>query len=212
MLRLLLLFAVLFCVVTPSAAQTEPPGFSVAAGAGIAFPLHSEFSFDAFDWQASVRGHVTRRFLVEGVLGHWRHTTINRRTDVPLFGPSGVIGHVDEVTTETLDTMTVVGLNLLGTGTIGRLRISGGGGPGLLVNYERHSTNLSGCTAPAPSICESRSNGEWFVTFSLQALADVEVALTSHLSAVGRVMLAVPVKDPAFGHLTTTAGVRVSFY
>ena len=90
----------------------------------------SDFSFDAFDWQASVRGRATRHLLIEGMLDQWRHTKTSRRTNVPLLGPSGPIGHIDELTTETLDSMTAVGVNLLGTGTVGRVRISGGGGPG----------------------------------------------------------------------------------
>jgi hypothetical protein len=209
--RVWLVCTAIFCVATPAAAQTEPPGFSVAVGAGIAFPFHSDLNFDTFDRQASVRTRVTPRFLVEGMLDQWRHTTITRRADVPLFGQSGVIGHVDEVTTDTLDTITVVGLNLLGTGAIGRVRISGGGGPGLLVNYARYTVSLSGCTATVPSRCDGSSNEEWFVTFGVQALADVDVALTSHVSAVGRVLLALPVKDAGYGHLNATAGVRMSF-
>jgi hypothetical protein len=212
--RLLLtgfLIFVITAIAQPAAAQSEPPSLSIAAGAGIAVPFHSDFSFDAFAWQASIRGRATRHFLIEGMLDQWRHTTTSRRTNVPLLGPSGPIGHIDELTTETLDTMTAVGVNLLGTGTVGRVRISGGGGPGFLFYYDRHTTTLVGCSAPSPSICEGRTNSDGFLVFAAHGVADVDVALTRHVSAVGRVLMAVPVEDPGYGHLNATAGLRVSF-
>ena len=195
----------------PAAAQSEPPSLSLAAGAGVALPFHSDLKFDAFDWQASITGRAGRHFLIEGMVDQWRHTTTSRRTNVPLFGPSGVIGRIDELTSETLDTMTVVGVNLLGTGSVGRVRISGGGGPGFMVNYDRHITTLAGCSAPSPSICDGSTNSDGFLAFTVQGVADVDVALTRSLSAIGRFMIAVPVEDPGYGHVNTTVGLRVSF-
>ena len=209
--RFALLTVLITAVAQPAAAQSDPPSLSIAAGAGIAFPFHSDFSFDAFDWQVSIRGRAAKHLLVEGMLDQWRHTTTSRRTDVPLLGPTGQIGHIDELATETLDSMTVVGVNLMGTGSVGRVRISAGGGPGLMVHYDRHTTTLVGCSAPSPTTCNGGSNSDAGLVFTAQGVADVDVALTRHLSAIGRFMIVVPVEDPGFGHVNATAGLRISF-
>lgn len=210
-IRIGLLIGMVAAVTHPAAAQSQPPGLSIAAGAGIALPFHSDFSFDAFAWQASMRVRAADHLLIEGMLDQWRHTTTSRRRDIQIFNPSGVIGHIDEVTAESLDTMTVVGMSLLGTGSIGRVRISAGGGPGYMVEYERNRTTLSGCSAIVPYVCEGRTKMDSFLVFSIQALADVDVALTRNVSAVGRFMTAVPFRDPAYGHVNATAGLRLSF-
>lgn len=211
LLRLLLLFAVLFCVVTPSAAQSEPPAFSIAGGAGMAFPFHSDFQFDAFEWHASVRTRVAKYVLIEGMFDEWRHTTTSIRRDVTFRTLSGaVLGHADEVQLENADRFGVVGLNVLATGAIGRVMISGGGGPSLMLFRNTHSADFRGCTTITTGACHDSTSTNSEAAFAVQAVADVDFALTSMISAFGRALVAGPLRDPGAGHFGMVGGIRAS--
>jgi hypothetical protein len=208
-LACILLASTLWLLPAAAAAQDgEPPLVSVAAGAGRAFPFHSDFSFNAFAWQASARVRTARHFLMEGTYEQWRHTTERTFRNITLQGPNGVIGRVDEIRTEDTDTVTYAGLNLLGTGAIGRARISGGAGAGAMIFGSRFRQTLIGCTSSQPETCGEFTSRHDNYGFGLQALGELDVSIVPTLSAFARFTLAGPIEDPGAGHTALVGGVR----
>lgn len=210
LLRLLLLFVALFCVVTPAAAQSEPPAIAVSAGAGIAFPFHSDFQFNPFSWHVSAHNRVANHVLIEGAFDQWRHTTTSMLSKVPLRQGSVIVGRIDEVTLDEGESMSVLGLNVLGTGAIGRVRITAGGGPGLMTFRTKHSAAFSGCTSSEPRLCGGFTTRHANYKFSVQMVSELDLALTSRVSAFSRVNVAAPVEDPGAGHAAVIGGIRVA--
>ena len=89
--------------------------------------------------------------------------------------------------------MRTVGANALATGGSRRVTISGGGGIGAFA-YDRRG-----------------SSGNVFSSdgFTVQGVAEVDVALARRVQVFGRYVLVVPVRDPGFGHGTIGGGVRI---
>ena len=89
--------------------------------------------------------------------------------------------------------MRTVGANALATGGWQRVTISGGGGIGAFA-YDRRG-----------------SSGNVFSSdgFTLQGVAEVDVALARRVQLFGRYLVVVPVRDPGFGHATIGGGVRI---
>ena len=194
-----------------AAAQSEPPSFSISGGAGVAFPFHGDYSFNAFEWHVSMRTSVAKYFLVEGMFDEWRHTTNSATRDVTFRNGSGVVlGHADEVLIEDAERTSVLGLNFFVTGAVGRLRISGGGGPSLMTFRSNYSTSYRGCTATMTSLCNEHTNTNSESALGMQGVADLDVALTSNVSAFGRALVAGPFMDPGSGHFGMVGGVRLS--
>ena len=199
-------------VATPAAAQSEAPAFSVSAGGGIAFPFHSDYPSTAFDWHASVRTRATEHVFIEAMYDEWRGTTTSVTRDVTFRGPSGaLLGHADELRVEDANRIGLIGVSVLGTGAAGRVRLSAGGGASVMTFRSTYSSRFRGCTSTTPGICRDFTNTNSEATLAVQAVADVEVAITSHVSAFGRALLAGPPRDPAAGHMNVVGGVRVSF-
>jgi hypothetical protein len=210
-IRIEVVIHLLIFVVQPAAAQSEPPAFSVAAGAGVAFPFHGDFDFNAFDWHASIRTRVAKHVVVEGMFDEWRHTTRRATDDVTFRTLAGsVLGHADQVRTDDARRTGVLGLNFLLTGGAGRLRIAGGGGPSLLTFRNTYSTSYTGCTTTTTSGCRDFTNTNSEATFAAQAILDVDVAITPNISAFGRALIVGPPQDPGAGHLGLVAGARFS--
>jgi hypothetical protein len=89
--------------------------------------------------------------------------------------------------------MRTVGANALATGGFGRVTISGGGGIGAFA-YDRQG-----------------SSGNVFSSdgFTLQGVAEVDVAVVRRVQLFGRYLVVVPVVDPGFGHASIIGGVRI---
>lgn len=202
--------AALLLVSAPAAAQSDAPAAAgVGVGAGVAFPFHSDFSFRAFEWVASIRFPQEKHLLVEIAIDQWRHKTTHVVSDITLRDATGVIGHTDEIRTEDATTVTVIGVNALVTGTRGRMRVSAGGGAGVIRFADRYEVDVTGCTSPAPQHCQEYTRRDSRYDLSVQATADVELALRRRLSAFGRFNLVVPVEGPFTGHFGFVAGVRM---
>ena len=209
--RLLFFIPACLLLVTPAAAQSEPPSFSLSGGAGVAFPFHGDYSFNAFEWHVSIRTRVARHFLIEGMFDEWRHTTTQVTDDVTFRTLAGaVLGHADEVRTDEARRTGVIGLNVLVTGGAGRIRFSGGGGPSLMTFRSTYSTSYRGCTTITTSGCREYTHANSESALGMQGVADVDVALTSNVSAFGRALVAGPFMDPGSGHVGMVGGVRLS--
>ena len=201
---MLLLFSV------PAAAQSvESPRFSVAAGAGMAFPFHSDFPDDAFAWHVSGRIRTAKFLSVEVTFDQWRHESSRVLRDITLQSHSGIIGHVDEVLIEDSVSVDALSLSAMVGGTAGRVTIMGGGGPALVTYRERQSTTLTGCTATVPQTCQDRSFKHSNPELGLQGAVDAGVRVTSRISAFTRLNVVGPLSDPGSGHLGIVGGVRV---
>src|SRR5688572_26291210 len=109
----------------PAFAQSGRPGISVAAGAGSADPLHGDFAFRALAWGVDVRVGTSPHVMIEGVANGWHHQEESVRLNQPIQGPNGVIGVIGRLTQRTGRDISFVGVNLLGTGAVGRLRLNG---------------------------------------------------------------------------------------
>jgi hypothetical protein len=89
--------------------------------------------------------------------------------------------------------MRTVGFNALATGGSRRVTVSGGGGIGAFA-YDRRATTGNLFT----------SNG-----FTVQGVAEADVAVARRVQVFGRYLMVVPIVDPGFGHGTVMGGVRI---
>ena len=189
--RLLVAVAVVLLFAGPAAAQDpDDRHISVGAAAGIATPFHADFEFTAISWQADVRVDTARDFGFSVFIEEWRHTDEEVFGRHSVSGPSGIIGHVDRVTTRTEYVTRTIGWSLLGKNTMGRATITGGGGVSYFL-YTRNQFNSS--------------------SFAAQLQAGVDVLVAPHTSVMGQFRLVVPVQDPGFGHASYVGGARFVF-
>jgi hypothetical protein len=199
----------LVMIVTPAfaGAQTfEPPRFTIGAAGGVSNPLHGDLQNVAPSWDVSVRGQVARGLSIEGFMSRWRHSNETVQLGVPITGPTGLLGRVDEVTIESGDTVSMVGFSFLPTFTGGRVTVTGGGGPAMMVFRRDYAQRFSGCTPV--SVCSDseihRSNG----TFAVQLASSVDVRLASRVTTFGQFRAGIPTEDPGSGHFAVSAGFR----
>ena len=208
LLRYAFLILLLFSV--PAAAQSvESSRFSVAGGAGMAFPFHSDFPDDAFAWHVSGRIRTAKFLSVDVTFDQWRHESSRVLTDLTLQGPSGVIGHVDEVRIEDRVGVDALSVSAMLGGTVGRVTLMAGGGPALVTYRDHHSQTLTGCTATVPQTCQDSSSSFSNPELGLQGAVDAGVRVTSRISAFTRLNVVGPLSDPGSGHLGIVGGVRV---
>jgi hypothetical protein len=170
--------------------QTVQPRLSVAAGGGIANPLHADFDFTAPDWHVSVRAANTRHLAIEGFYEVWEHAE----------------GRIEQVTTHRMRT---AGLNLVATVGSPRVMVSGGGGISLIAYDRRYTIMASGCDAGVANVCENRFSSD---SFAFQGLAEVDVAVVRRVQAFGRYQLVAAFTDPGFGYANLSAGVRIVLF
>ena len=189
-----------FVMTAAASAQTlEEPRLTVGVGAGVADPFHGDFDFTAPTWQASVRGHTARHFVVEGFLSGWQHN------ESESFGLANGTGRIEQ---ETKRTIRVVGVNFLARST-GRVSVYGGGGPGYWLHERRFTQTPSGCDPSSGQPCGTVNTFN-SAAFSVQGTAGVDAALTSRIIAYGQYQIALPVEDVGIGHSAFTAGIRIA--
>jgi hypothetical protein len=195
----------------PAAAQgRNPPQLAASVAAGVANPLHGDLDFNALAWQVAVRGPLSQHVLLEGFFDAWRHTT---DLDFPgglLQGPQGVIGQYGGIAQRTVYFTYTVGLNVLARGEVGRLSITGGGGPGFL-SYERTFTQtFSDCQSTVPQACQTFQNRHTSRGFGVQGGVSADVALADRVAVFGQFQLAAPVEDFGSAHVSLMGGLRVA--
>jgi outer membrane scaffolding protein for murein synthesis (MipA/OmpV family) len=206
---LLMISFLIALAATPARAQSAASGrFSVGAAAGIATPLHGDFDFTAQAWQVDVRLDTARHFASTVFFEQWLRKDEEIRTGVMLTGPTGPIGRVDRIVSETSHRASVLGWSLLAKST-GRIVVSGGGGVSYLVYSRRFTQTLEGCT-PA-SLCDTSRSDHDSSAFAAQLQAGIDAELVPHLAVMGQFRLIVPIEDPGFGHHTVLGGVRFRF-
>jgi hypothetical protein len=204
--------AALVAVATADAgAQTvAEPRLTFGGGAGIANPFHGDFDFTPATWQASVRAHQGHHLVVEAFLSRWWHRSSSESFDVLVHGPSGPLGRVERIAQETTRTVHVVGANVLGRASSGRLSLYGGGGPGYWLHERRFTQTATGCQPSVPQLCGTDENVFNSSALTVQGVAGVGVAIASRVSAFGEYQAVFPIEDPGIGHGAITAGIRVT--
>jgi hypothetical protein len=208
--RLLVAVAVVLLFAGPAAAQDpDDRHISVGAAAGIATPFHADFEFTAISWQADVRVDTARDFGFSVFIEEWRHTDEEVFGRHSVSGPSGIIGHVDRVTTRTEYVRRTIGWSLLGKNTMGRATITGGGGVSYFLYTRDFTQTMTGCE-PA-SLCSQFSNQFNSSSFAAQLQAGVDVLVAPHTSVMGQFRLVVPVQDPGNSHASYVGGARFVF-
>jgi len=189
--------------------QDAPPKLTIAAGGGIATPFHGDFDFTAPAWEVSVRGSIARHVAVEGFFEQWEHAQGNVLLDQAIQGPGGFLGRVARIEQRTTYRMRTAGVNVLATGGSPRVSFVVGGGIGQLA-YDRRSANTtSGCDAGTAQLCRSTENIFSSESFTVQGVAEVDVAVARRVQVFGRYVIVVPVSDPGFGHGSVGGGVRL---
>jgi len=171
-----------------AAAQTNGPRFSLAAAGGVTNLFHADFDFNPISWQVSGRVRANEHLAIEGLFHEWRHEDVRQFQD-PLRQFQNTTNH----------RMRTIAFNVLGTATIGRVTLAGGGGAGVF-GYSRrfrqetldHTFNSSSATG--------------------QAVGEIGVAITRRVQAFGRYDLSIPFEDPGFGHGSVSGGVRVGLW
>ena len=185
----------------------SPPRVSLGAGAGLAIPFHGDFDFTPWAWDADVRVAMARHALFEVAVGEWRHTETFARQNIPVTPGGGVIGRLEEKTTRVQRTLQA---NLLFTGALGRVRVSAGGGVGLLQHHRLTRRGSADCSSAVP--CGSFESTFSNVSGSAQGAGGAEVRLTGGLALYGQVRFVVPFTDPGGSDLRATAGFRWGFH
>ena len=196
-------------IVTPAfaGAQTfEAPRMSIGGAGGVSNPLHGDLQFVAPSWEVSVRGQVAPALSIEGFMSRWRHTNESVRIGVPISGPTGLLGRVDEVSIESGTAVSMVGFSFLPTLSRGRVTIAGGGGPALMIFRSDYTQRFNGCTPV--SLCSDYENHRSNGTFAVQFAGSVDVRLASHVTTFGQFRAGMPTEDPGSGHYAVSAGFR----
>jgi len=197
-------------VALPAGARAQgassTPRASIGAGAGMALPFHADFDFTPWAWDADARVALSRRVLVEVVVGEWRHKETTSGDNIPAPAFPDVIGHLEQTTTHVMRTMQV---NLLAAGTAGRVRVAAGGGVGLLRHLRPVVTVAENCSGAAT--CGTFHSDVSAATATAQAVGGVEVWLTRVVGLYGQARFVVPLTDPGGSDLRLTTGVRLGF-
>jgi hypothetical protein len=200
---------VVLALAVPAFAQAERPGISVAAGAGSADPLHGDFAFRALAWGIDVRVGRSPHVMIEGVANGWHHVEESIRLNQPIQGPSGVIGVIGRLTQRTGRDISYVGVNLLGTGAAGRLRLNGGAGAGLMFFRRNFSQVVVDCVSASPQVCQSFATRDRDTTLGLQATGGADVSVAAHFGVFGQVRASLPYDDPGSGDVSVIVGLRI---
>jgi hypothetical protein len=187
-----------------------PPRLSLAAGIGLAHPLHGDLGFTAGLWEVSARGRLGRRVALEGAISEWRHTTAIDRSDVPLHGPDGIIGHAGLIAERTTRASRSYQVNLVALGRAGPVTLSGGGGVGVLAMRREFTATVSDCISSVPVACADTRSEVSNVSASLQGVAAVDVYVASRMSAYGQFRFVGPTRDLGGSELRFAFGVRVA--
>jgi hypothetical protein len=189
--------------------QDAPPKLTIAAGGGIAVPFHADFDFTAPSWEVSVRGSIARHAAVEAFFEQWEHEKGSVFLDQAIQGPDGFIGRVARIEQRTTYRMRTAGANVLATGGSPRVSFFGGGGIGLLAYDRRFTSTTSGCDAATAQFCRSTANTFSSDSFTVQGVAEMDVAVVRRVQVFARYVIVVPVSDPGFGHGSVGGGVRL---
>ena len=198
----------LFSAASAAAQGVNPEHVSIGAAAGIANPLHGDFDFTAPAWQVDVRLN-TGRFVASTIFfEEWRRSDEEVRTDVPILGPTGPIGRIDRLVSQTTHQTRVAGWSLLAK-TNGRVAVNGGGGVSYLLYSRESGSTREGCLPAA--LCGTTRSDFDNSAFAAQLQAGLDVRVLSRLSLMGHYRLIVPIEDPGGGHATVVAGARVVF-
>jgi hypothetical protein len=200
----------LVLIASPAVANAqilEPPRFTIGGAVGVSNPLHGDLQFLAPSWDVSVRGRVAPAVSIEGFMSRWRHTTESVRTGVPISGPSGLLGRVEEVAIASGTEVSMLGFTFLPTFSRGRVTIAGGGGPALMIFHSDYTQRFSGCTPV--SLCSDYENHRSNGTFAVQFVGSVDVRLASRLTTFVQVRAGIPTEDPGSGHVAATVGLRL---
>jgi hypothetical protein len=211
-----LLVTLALCLVAFSArataAQDEVPRLTLAAAGGLATPFHGDFDFTATSWEISVRGVTAPHLAIEGFFEQWQHGTSDVLLDRDIQGPNGFLGRVGRIEQSTRYRMRTSGVNALVTGRSGRVTFGGGGGIGFLEYDRRFAQVTTGCDASIAQLCNATENTFSSNSFTVQGVAEVDVAIVRRVHGFGRYLLVVPTSDPGFGHGTVLGGVRVTLW
>ena len=184
--------------IAPASAQAlEDSKITLGGAAGLAFPLHGDFDFNAPEWQITVRATVSRHFLLEGFFDEWQEKTQER--DV-------------RFASSTTYTMRTAGINWLARGFIGRAAITGGGGVGFMHYDRRFAQTVTDCQSSTPVSCQDFENRFSSQSFTFQGAAGLEVPIASVVSAFGQYQFVAPIEDVGFSHSSVTGGVRVRIW
>ena len=196
-----LVFVVFICLsATTASAQSgdSPPAISAGAAAGVALPFHGDFDFIPWAWEADLRIRLSRRVLVEAVMGDWRHTERLVFTGLPSIARL-------EQTSERVQRSWQV--NALSTRRIGRVWIVGGGGVGLVQHRRSTFTIAEGCAAGVA--CGEHESVFSNASAAVQGVGGMEVGATGPVALSATARLVVPLRDPAGMDLRFTAGIRL---
>lgn len=185
-----------------------PPRVSVGVGGGVAVPFHGDFDFNAWAWDADVRFALSRHTLLEVSGGDWRHTETSVLTDVVVQTPPLPAGSFGRLEQSTVRVQRAVHASLLGTGSVGRVRLSGGGGVGLLGHNRRFRQTTEGCSGSLVDACGTLENTFSSISTSIQGSGGADVNLTDAFSVYGLARLTLPMTDPAGLELRWIAGLR----
>lgn len=194
--------------VRAAAQSVERPRLTVSAGGGIANPMHGDFDFVAPEWQVSVRARLADGVTFEGFVNEWRHSTEAVHLNQTMTGPAGFLTRAGRFEEHSLRTTRVIGVNVLGGRTAGRVSWAAGGGIGAMDFRHEYTQSTTECVPDLPQICREFRNEFTNSSFSIQALAGVDVRVARRVQAFGQFLLAVPTVDPGSGHSSITGGVR----
>lgn len=192
--------------------QDVRPRLSVAAGGGIADPLHADFDFTAADWHVSVRASMSSRLAIEAFYQKWEHTDREVLLNQAILGLAGPLGRVERVELATTKDMRTMGMNVVATFGSSRATFSSGGGIGLIAYRRRSTTTSSGCDAAVAHLCGSTENRFSNGDFAAQGVVAMDVAVTRRVQLFGRYLLVVAVTDPGFGYGSLNGGVRIVLF
>ncbi len=170
--------------------------------------MHGDFDFVAPEWQVAVRARLADGVTFEGFVNEWRHNTDRVLLNQTITGPSGFLTRAGRIEEHTLRATRVIGVNVLGGRTIGRVTWATGGGIGSMDFRRDYTQSTSECVPDLPQICREFENRFSNGSFSVQALASLDVRVAPRLHAFGQFLLAVPTVDPGSGHSSITGGVR----
>jgi hypothetical protein len=203
---------------TPAVAQAqagpwEEPAVSIYGGLGELTLYRGDLDVrDALGGEVGVRWPLSERVRMDLSFGQFHNRESLTAFDVPLSSPTTLLGRADRLDQRTDHRSRTADVVVLATGGVGRVRVAGGGGVGLIVLARTFRQMLSGCSAGATQFCNGETRTD-FTTSSVTGigLGTVDIRLTSRVSVYGAGRFALVLRDVASSGLRVTGGVRIAF-
>jgi hypothetical protein len=194
----------LLVAATAAAQPAATPGLAVGFGGGVGTAAVHDNS-GGVAWQGTVHARPRRHVILELGVGMLRTVTRRVDVDVPIQTPGGPV-FVD-LDSETRERSTWLEFNVLATHVIGRVRLWGGGGPGVQIYSRERLRSSSGCPPVAGLVCQPFAVPFSSMGIRVQGTGGADVALAERVAVFAQARFGI---YGGYVDRTLTVGMRLA--